>query len=128
MIDSSTAPIIAAFIDKRGCFYYKVNEKGHHFHTFKITTVNGSIVRLLHRLTNMGYIKETVRNGKVVYSWLVHSRVELYHLLKNIIPHLKNRREEAERMLEFLKYQRRQHRFNSITAREAVMKRYRASK
>ena len=128
MIDSNTAPIIAAFIDKRGCFYYRVNEKGHHFHTFKISTVDGSIIRLLYRLTNMGRVKETVRNGKIVYTWLVHSRVELYHLLTNVIPYLKNRREEAQRMLEFLKYKKRQHRFNSETARKAVMKRYCESK
>ncbi|HDO19700.1 MAG TPA: hypothetical protein ENG74_03140 [Thermoplasmatales archaeon] len=125
MIDSNTAPIIAAFIDKRGCFYYRVNEKGHHFHTFKLSTVDGSIIRLLYRLTNMGHVKESVnKNGKVVYTWLVHSRVELYHLLTNILPYLKNRRKEAEAMLQFLNYKRRQHRFTSETARNAVIKRY----
>ncbi|HDI23603.1 MAG TPA: hypothetical protein ENF40_00070 [Thermoplasmatales archaeon] len=125
MISKETAPIIAAFIDKRGCFYYRINEKGHHFHTFKISTIDESVIKLLYRLTNMGHVRKSIKNGKVVYTWLVHSRVELYHLLTSIIPYLKNRREEAEKMLEFLRYKKKQHRFNSVTARKAVMKRYR---
>ena len=129
MIDNHTAPVIAAFMDKRGCFYYRINEKGHHFHTFKISTVDGSIVRLLYRLTNMGKIRETKNgNGRTSYTWLVHSRAELYYLLKNTIPYLKKRRDEAEQMLDFLKYRRRQHRFDSETAKKAVMKRYSGSK
>ncbi|HHH80094.1 MAG TPA: hypothetical protein ENL13_04255 [Thermoplasmatales archaeon] len=128
MIDNNTAPVIATFIDKRGCFYYRTNERGHHFHTFKISTVDASIIRLLYRLTNMGHVKEnTNSNGKITYTWLVHSRSELYHLLTNVIPYLKNRRKEAEEMLEFLKYKRRQHRFTPETARAAVSRRYQPS-
>ncbi len=125
MIDENTAPLIAAFMDKRGCFYYRVNEKGHHFHTFKISTVDESVVKLLYRLTNMGHLKTSVNgNGKLVYTWLVHSRVELYHLLKNVIPYLNTRKEKAEEMLEFLRYTKRQHRFTPETAKKAVSIRY----
>ncbi len=100
---------LAGYIDADGCISLTKSKDGHHNISLGVSSINKGILDWILECTGYGKITEVKFNGNIFHKtrkkkqwlWRTHHNGMRY-VLPKILPHLKNKKRQAELTMEFL--------------------------